>query len=177
MIVKLALALVFIAILWSLLRGYSRLSEEQRKEALKRWALPALVALFVVLALTGHLNWLFAAVASVFALGKQLLPSLIRYLPLLAQMKKGASAGEQARRQSSNEGNKTAAPQNGKMDISQAHETLGTQPGASKDEIIQAHRKLVQRVHPDRGGSAYLTQQINMARDVLLGDLDETDAA
>lgn len=176
MIVKLALALVIIAILWSLLRGYSRLSEEQRKETLKRWALPALVALFVVLAVTGHLNWLFAAVASVFALGKQLLPSLIRYLPMLAQMKKGTSSGEQARQQSSNEGNNTAQ-RNGKMDVAQAHETLGTQPGASKDEIIQAHRKLVQRVHPDRGGSAYLTQQINLARDVLLDDLEETDAA
>jgi len=36
MIIKLALALALIAILWSLLQGYSRLSAEQRKEVLKR---------------------------------------------------------------------------------------------------------------------------------------------
>jgi len=177
MIIKLALALALIAILWSLLQGYSRLSAEQRKEVLKRWTLPALVALFVVLALTGHLNWLFAAVASVFALVKGMLPTLLRYLPVLAKIRKKPEAGQTGRQRSSEQGNRGTARPNMKMDIAQAHDTLGTQPGASKEEIIQAHRKLVQRVHPDRGGSAYLTQQINLARDVLLASFDESDVA
>lgn len=176
MIVKLALALILIAILWTLLRRYGRLTEEQRKEALKRWALPAVIALFVLLAVTGHLNWLFAAVASVFALVKTMLPSLLRFLPMLAQLKKGTSTEDQARHEGAGRGNGSTQA-NAEMNLKQARETLGTEPGAGREEIIQAHRKLVQRVHPDRGGSAYLTQQINLARDVLLEDWDETDAA
>jgi hypothetical protein len=51
-----------------------------------------------------------------------------------------------------------------------ALEILGLQQGASREEIIAAHRRLMQRMHPDRGGSDYLAQRINAARDFLLGD-------
>jgi hypothetical protein len=39
---------------------------------------------------------------------------------------------------------------------------------ATTEEIRAAHRRLVARVHPDVGGSADLTRQVNAARDTLL---------
>lgn len=57
----------------------------------------------------------------------------------------------------------------GTMDRREAYQVLGLQPDASPAEIQSAYRRLMQRVHPDHGGSAYLAARLNKARDVLLG--------
>lgn len=56
------------------------------------------------------------------------------------------------------------------MSRQQAFDILGISPSSSKEEIIAAHRKLMQKMHPDRGGSDYLAAQINQAKDILIGD-------
>ncbi|MEZ5577891.1 MAG: DnaJ domain-containing protein, partial [Candidatus Competibacteraceae bacterium] len=54
------------------------------------------------------------------------------------------------------------------MDRAEAYRVLGLQSGAGRDEIQAAYRRLIQRVHPDQGGSSDLAARINLARDVLL---------
>ena len=56
-----------------------------------------------------------------------------------------------------------------KMDPKEALEILGLDETASDDDVLQAHRRLMQKIHPDRGGSSWLAAKLNQARDTLLG--------
>jgi hypothetical protein len=56
------------------------------------------------------------------------------------------------------------------MDRTEALRILELDSGADASAIRDAHRRLVARVHPDRGGSADLAARVNRARDVLLAE-------
>jgi hypothetical protein len=55
----------------------------------------------------------------------------------------------------------------GEMSQEEAYAILGLDAGASEEAIIEAHGRLIQRLHPDRGGSTFLAAKINQARDLL----------
>jgi len=52
--------------------------------------------------------------------------------------------------------------------LSRARNLLGVRQDASREEIIEAHRKLITMVHPDRGGTNEQVHEANAARDTLL---------
>lgn len=57
----------------------------------------------------------------------------------------------------------------GGLSRAEALAVLGLGEEASDEDIVQAHRKLMQKLHPDRGGNDYLAAKINQAKDFLLG--------
>ena len=56
------------------------------------------------------------------------------------------------------------------MDKNEAFEILGLDFCYLRDDIINAHRMLIEKNHPDKGGSDYLSAKINKARYTLLED-------
>jgi len=72
-------------------------------------------------------------------------------------------AGERAGRSSSG-----ARSTSGDVTVEEAYAILGLAPGADDEQVKEAHRRLMVKLHPDHGGSDYLATKINRARDVLL---------
>lgn len=75
----------------------------------------------------------------------------------------GAGTGDRTERRRSPRGGA------GDMTREEAYDTLGLTPGCGREDIREAHRRLIKAVHPDHGGSATLAAKINQARDTLLG--------
>ena len=55
-----------------------------------------------------------------------------------------------------------------RMDEVEAQSLLGVGPLADVETIREAHRRLIQKVHPDTGGSPELARRVNEARDILV---------
>lgn len=58
-----------------------------------------------------------------------------------------------------------------------ARNLLGLGPQDGYEEVIEAHRRLIQKVHPDRGGSNEAVHEANAARDLLLARLADRRGA
>lgn len=151
-----ALIIVVYMLAQWLKKGYQR---NGRPFAMKAM-LTAVAVVFVLLAAAGRVHWVGAMLASAVAGVRYILPLLLRSLPFLQSLQRARAESTSQQQQS-----QTSPTE---MNINEALETLGLQAEPSKKEIIDAHRKLIQKLHPDRGGNDYLAAKINQAKDLLL---------
>ena len=68
------------------------------------------------------------------------------------------------------EGRGPEAP--GTMTVAEAYQILGLSKGATRADVTAAHKALILKYHPDRGGSDYFAAKLNEAKAVLLRHLD-----
>ena len=221
-----------------LIRRAQRQPPHKRRTAYLQIILGAAVVGVVILTLMGKMHWLGAAITGLLVVARQMLPLLIRLLPMLGSLR--GQAGSTGSKQSEvsariltmildhDSGDLSGVVLEGpfkdwlleELDRQQLDELLaycqredadsaqllvsyleqrfpddetthaqaesdhphnatglsraealsllGLEEGATHDEIISAHRTLIQKVHPDRGGSDYLAAKINEAKDFLL---------
>ena len=160
---RLLILIAVIGIALILWHKISKASGEQRKKLIFWSITGSVIGILGILAVTGHLNIITATIAGLVALLPRALP-LLKYLPFVSRLyQQGKQNQQQAHHQ-------TQPPPHGKqtMSVKEAEEVLGLKPDYTKEDVIQAHRRMMQKVHPDRGGSDYLATQINKAKDTLL---------
>jgi DnaJ domain len=162
--IRIILVVILIGIVWYTLQHFKAVPPKKLAQFSRNFFLMAIAFAVVFLAVTGRLNWLFALIGVAVAFVLRMLPVFLRYVPYLHRMWHQYSTTKQ---QSSAHGNTTGTSKND-MSVQEAYEVLGLKPGASEQEIVAAHRKLMQKIHPDHGGSDYLAAKINKAKQVLL---------
>lgn len=234
LILLLAVAITLVV----LIRRAQRQPPHKRRAAYFQIILGAAVVGVVILTLMGKMHWLGAAITGLLVVARQMLPLLIRLLPMLGSLR--GQAGSTGSKQSevsariltmtldhdsgdlsgvvlegpfkdwlleeldrqqldellaycqredadsaqllvsyleqrfpddetTHEQAESDHPHNPTgLTRAEALSLLGLEEGATQDEIISAHRTLIQKVHPDRGGSDYLAAKINEAKDFLL---------
>jgi len=162
---RLILALIVIVGLWAAMAYIKRLPPAQRRRLLMRSALWGGGLLLILMVATGRVHWIFALIGALFPLAKMALTLGLQLFPLWKQ--------HQQKQQHSDQGSANKPP-SGPMTVREAMDTLGLKCEVTqldRDQIVAAHRRLMQKIHPDRGGSDYLAAKVNEAKELLLRQL------
>ena len=161
---RILLLLVPILAIYFVIRWFQTSATEDIGKQLKKLAWIGAIVLLLLLAGTGKLNVLFAMLGVAIAFIIRLMPVILHYAPQLHRLWQFLGG---SRPQSHEQKSARQSPR-GSMTKAEALEVLGLKPNASKQDIIDAHRKLISKLHPDRGGSDYLAAQINLAKKTLM---------
>ncbi|HTF84802.1 MAG TPA: molecular chaperone DnaJ [Cellvibrio sp.] len=170
MLQSILLILVVIGAFWGY-RKLGHLDAKARRRILLRSAIGAVVLLLIMAAATGRMHWLVAVIGALIPFMRGLLGIGLQFLPLWLKHKNREQPGQHQQRTGS------PAPQT-TMDTKEAQDVLGLKGDLARGEITaeminDAHRRLIQKLHPDRGGNDYLAARVNLARDLLLKRIEK----
>lgn len=141
-------------------------SADQRKPLLLKWTLWIAIAAVIFMAATGRLHWIGGLIAICVPFVRQLGIWLAqRYF---SQRLQSSDSTEKSAETPTSED---------KLDPNilsrqDAMKLLNLEEGFNQQDLIQAHRRMMQKNHPDQGGSDYLAALINRAKEVLLEETD-----
>ncbi|ACE85127.1 J domain-containing protein [Cellvibrio japonicus] len=142
---------------------YKQLPPDQKRKMLWRVGTGVFLGVLVLLVITGRMHWVGAALGALLPFARSAFGLVMQALPLWMK-----------HRQQKAESPKPAS----KLAIDEALEVLGLKGDIRKGEINEemvndAHRRLIQKLHPDRGGNDYLAAKINQARDLLIAEIQK----
>jgi hypothetical protein len=145
---------------------YKKMDPAQKRKALWRMGTGVFLGILILLVVTGKMHWIGAALGALLPFIRNAYGLISQLLPLWLQRKNAHQH---------NQTDESSVPQRPlvPMPIQEALELLGLSGAIDKGEITEAmiqdaHRRLIQKLHPDRGGNDYLAAKINQARDLLL---------
>jgi hypothetical protein len=236
MILLLAIVLTLVI----LIRRAQRQPPHKRRSAYLQIILGSALIGVVILTLMGKMHWIGAALTGLLVVARQMLPLLIRFLPMLGSLGSAGANANAAGKQSevtsrilkmtldhdsgdlsgvilegpykdwllheldrqqldelmtfcqyedadsvqllasyleqrfpgeadhSEQQERSTNSHASGLTRAEALALLGLEDDASDEDIISAHRTLIQKLHPDRGGNDYLAAKINEAKDFLL---------
>lgn len=152
------LAIFAIGIAIYYIKRWQKMPKLEQKKYGRQVLLWSGAAIVLALVVTGRAHWLMGVLATLAALASRL-AQFAQYIPLFQKL---------FGKTESNSPNQAPAKTHA-MSRQDAADILGIDVKASEEEVRLAHKKLMQKIHPDRGGSDALASQINQAKDILLG--------
>lgn len=163
---SLILILLLIALFWGIAK-FKKMPPAAARKLLVRSGIGALVLVLIMMAITGRMHWLFALIGALIPFTRGLLGIGVQLLPFWLKRRQGPQDSAQTQQQHQQ------AAAHTDMSVKEAMDILGLSGAINGGDITSAnvndaHRRLIQKVHPDRGGNDYLAAKINHARDVLL---------
>lgn len=141
---------------------YKQLPPEQKRKLLWRVGSGIFLGLLILLVITGRMHWIGAVLGALLPFARGAFGLITQLLPYWLRRKQ-----------------QPVTPQSQILsNIDEAMEVLGLKGDIQNGEVTanmvnDAHRHLIQKLHPDRGGNDYLAAKINQARDLLLAEIQK----